>query len=102
MLVLSGLTLNQAGYLRQQYELGGHAPVVKWSLSGMAIASTQAAVPKTVQRAVFLGYSAKIRGGEAALAYLGGVSQLDNVAQCRARALRLCSWREPYYVAGLG
>ena len=56
----------------------------KWSLSGMAIASTQAAVPKIeFKELYFLEYSTKIREAvDLPLAYLGGVKSADNVAQC--------------------
>ena len=56
----------------------------KWSLSGMAIASTQASVPKIDFKPLyFWEYSTKIREAVSIpLAYLGGVTSADNVSQC--------------------
>ena len=56
----------------------------KWSLSGMAIASTQKAVPKIeFKELYFWEYSTKIREAVSIpLAYLGGVKSAENVARC--------------------
>ena len=73
----------------------------KWSLSGMAIASTQAAVPKIeFKELYFWEYSTKIREAvKLPLAYLGALSQQTMLLSAWTRASRLCSWRGPYYAS---
>ena len=89
MLVLSGGRNVESGWFTFGSNMNLEAMLRvlgKWSLSGMAIASTQAAVPKIEFKALyFWEYSTKIREAvDLPLAYLGGVKSADNVAQCMA------------------
>ena len=87
MLVLSGGRNVESGWFTFGSNMNLEAMLRvlgKWSLSGMAIASTQAAVPKIeFKELYFWEYSTKIREAvKLPLAYLGGVKSADNVAQC--------------------
>jgi len=87
MLVLSGGRNVESGWFTFGSNMNLEAMLRvlgKWSLSGMAIASTQAAVPKIeFKELYFWEYSTKIREAvDLPLAYLGGVKSADNVAQC--------------------
>lgn len=87
MLVLSGGRNVESGWFTFGSNLNLDAMlrvIGKWSLSGMAIASTQASVPKIdFKELYFWEYSTKIRDAvDLPLAYLGGVRSSDNVAQC--------------------
>ena len=89
MLVLSGGRNVESGWFTFGSNMNLEAMLHvlgKWSLSGMAIASTQAAVPKIeFKELYFWEYSTKIREAvDLPLAYLGGVKSADNVAQCMA------------------
>jgi 2,4-dienoyl-CoA reductase-like NADH-dependent reductase (Old Yellow Enzyme family) len=89
MLVLSGGRNVESGWFTFGSNMNLEAMLRvlgKWSLSGMAIASTQAAVPKIeFKELYFWEYSTKIREAvDLPLAYLGGVKSADNVAQCMA------------------
>ena len=89
MLVLSGGRNVESGWFTFGSNMNLEAMLRvlgKWSLSGMAIASTQAAVPKIEFKALyFWEYSTKIREAvDLPLDYLGGVKSADNVAQCMA------------------
>ena len=89
MLVLSGGRNVESGWFTFGSNMNLEAMLRvlgKWSLSGMAIASTQAAVPKIEFKALyFWEYSTKIREAvDLPLAYLGGVKSADNVAPCMA------------------
>ena len=87
MLVLSGGRNVESGWFTFGSNMNLEAMLRvlgKWSLSGMAIASTQAAVPKIeFKELYFWEYSTQIREAvDLPLAYLGGVKSADNVAQC--------------------
>ena len=87
MLVLSGGRNVESGWFTFGSNMNLEAMLRvlgKWSLSGMAIASTQAAVPKIeFKELYFWEYSTKIREAvDLPLAYLGGVKSADNVAHC--------------------
>ena len=89
MLVLSGGRNVESGWFTfgSNMNLDAMLRVMgKWSLSGMAIASTQATVPKIeFKELYFWEYSTKIREAvNLPLAYLGGIKSADNVAQCMA------------------
>ncbi len=87
MLVLSGGRNVESGWFTFGSNMNLEAMLRvlgKWSLSGMAIASTQAAVPKIAFKELyFWEYSTTIREAvDLPLAYLGGVKSADNVSQC--------------------
>ena len=87
MLVLSGGRNVESGWFTFGSNMNLEAMLRvlgKWSLSGMAIASTQAAVPKIeFKELYFWEYSTTIReAGDLPLAYWGGVKSSDNVAHC--------------------
>ena len=87
MLVLSGGRNVESGWFTFGSNMNLEAMlrvIGKWSLSGIAIASTQKAVPKIeFKELYFWEYSTKIREAVSIpLAYLGGVKSAENVAQC--------------------
>ena len=87
MLVLSGGRNVESGWFTFGSNMNLEAMlrvIGKWSLSGMAIASTQKAVPKIeFKELYFWEYSTKIREAVSIpLAYLGGVKSAENVARC--------------------
>ena len=87
MLVLSGGRNVESGWFTfgSNINLNAMLRVMgKWSLSGMAIASTQATVPKIEFKELYFWeyYTAIREAVNLPLAYLGGIKSADNVAQC--------------------